>query len=89
MKEVGAPSETQRAFRYSPLPGGALVGVPATLVFRVEEGGATPSVDSVESFDHLAISCVSERERQRDADRLHPHKTWPHSTRRTLTLLQT
>ena len=58
MSEVGAPSETQRCFRYGALPGGALEGVPVTLVFRVEDGLVGDPASTQECFDHIAISCV-------------------------------
>ena len=32
MSEVGMPSDEEKCFRYKPVPGGALVGVPTTLV---------------------------------------------------------
>ena len=63
MSQVGMASEEEKCFRYKPRPGGALVGVPTTLVFQVvaEDGdddeAAAADAAAVECFDHLAICC--------------------------------
>lgn len=62
MRQVGMASDQERTFRYAPLDGGAMAGVPTTLIFRLgaEEaagGVAGESEEPLEVFDHLAICC--------------------------------
>ena len=54
MSEVGMPSDEEKCFRYKPVPGGALVGVPTTLVFQVADGAAMDGSSSSDGGDDEA-----------------------------------
>ena len=54
MSEVGMPSDEEKCFRYKPVPGGALVGVPTTLVFQVAAGAAMDGSSSSDGGDDEA-----------------------------------